>query len=312
MFTDGNLYNSYSLECKKLYGSRIQKLSVDAGFTCPNRDGRKGVGGCTFCNNEAFNPSYCRRGFSISEQIEEGKKFHAWRYRKAALHVAYFQTYSNTYATIDVLKTRYEEALSVDGIIGIVIGTRPDCINKEILSYLSELSEKYYIRLEIGIESCYDNTLSRINRGHDSKCTVDAFKLASDYGLSCGSHIILGLPGESRDDMIEEAKIISTYPALDSLKLHQLQIIKNTAMEKEYALYPERFSFFSVDEYADLVVDFLENLSPDIKIERMAGEVPPRFQAGPCFNLRSEKVTEKIIEILKYRKTYQGRLFVKK
>lgn len=292
-----------------MFGSRLQKLSVHAGFTCPNRDGRCGTGGCTYCDNAAFNPSYCRRVAGIREQLEEGKRFHAWRYRKASKYVAYFQTYSNTYASLEVLKARYEEALSVEGIEGLIVSTRPDCLPDETLRYLADLSRQCYLRVEIGIESCFDETLRRINRGHDLACTEDAFRRAAAYGLACGGHLMFGLPGESRADMLSQAARLSEWPALDSLKLHQLQIVKNTAMAREYAAHPEHFSFFTVDEYVGLVADFLERLSPHIRIERLAGEVPPRFLAGPAFGLRSERVTERIVARMRERGMRQGRLY---
>ena len=302
-------YRSYAEDCKKAFGSRLQKLSVHAGFTCPNRDGRCGVGGCTYCDNAAFNPSYCRRVGDIRTQLEEGKRFHAWRYRKASKYVAYFQTYSNTYAPLDVLKARYEEALSVEGIEGLIVSTRPDCLPDETLAYLADLSRRCYVRVEIGIESCYDATLRRINRGHDMACTRDAYRRAAAHGLVCGGHLMFGLPGESRADMVAQAALLSELPALDSLKLHQLQIIKHTAMAAEYEAHPERFSFFTVDEYVELVVDFLERLSPHIRIERLAGEVPPRFLGGPAFGLRSERVAERIVARMQARGTWQGRLY---
>ena len=302
-------YHSYAEDSKQAFGSRLQKLSVHAGFTCPNRDGSKGVGGCTYCDNAAFNPSYCRRVKGIKEQLEEGKRFHAWRYRKAACYAAYFQTYSNTYAPLEVLKSRYEEALSVEGIVGLIVSTRPDCLPDEVLRYLSDLSKQCYLRLEIGIESCYDKTLQHIRRGHDAACTLEAYRRAGEYGLNCGGHLMFGLPGESREEMVAEAALVSKYPALDSLKLHQLQIIKQTAMAQEYEANPERFKFFSLEEYADLVVDFLERLSPHIRIERLAGEVPPRFLGGPALGLRSERVAEFIVERMRRRGTWQGRLY---
>lgn len=302
-------YRSYAEDCKRQFGSRLQKLSVHAGFTCPNRDGRCGTGGCTYCDNAAFNPSYCRRVGSIREQLEEGKRFHAWRYRKASKYVAYFQTYSNTYAPLDVLKARYEEALAVEGIEGLIISTRPDCLPDGTLRYLADLSRQCYLRVEIGIESGYDKTLQRINRGHDVACTEDAYRRAAACGLACGGHLMFGLPGESRAEMVAQAAWLSSLPALDSLKLHQLQIIKHTAMAREYAATPSHFSFFTVDEYADLVTDFLERLSPHIRIERLAGEVPPRFLAGPAFGLRSERVAERIVSRMRERNTWQGRLY---
>lgn len=302
-------FNAYSDYLKKEYGYRIQKLSVNAGFGCPNRDGTKGYGGCVYCNNQAFNPSYCEAEKTITRQLEEGKSFHAWRYRHTTRYMAYFQAFSNTYAPLETLRERYEEALSVPDVIGLAIGTRPDCIDEHILDYLQKLSEKYFIHLEMGIESCYDKSLAWMHRGHDFECARKAFSMAAERGLSTGTHLILGLPGESREEELEEAGILSQMP-IGTLKLHQLQIIRQTALETEYAEHPGRFRFFRLEEYIDFVIDFLERLSPEIRMERFAGEAPPRFQAGPTFgNIRTDKVLQLLEKRMEERQTFQGRLF---
>lgn len=263
------------------FGCRVQKLSVDAGFSCPNRDGTLGLTGCTFCAGEAFSPSYCRTAGSITRQIDEGIRFHQWRYRKAAKYLAYFQAYSNTYAPLETLKARYEEALDHPQVSGIVIGTRPDCIDDEKLDYLASLAKDCYVAVEYGIESCYDETLIRIRRGHDFACTERAIRVTAARGLHVGGHLILGLPGESRDQMLAEADILSALP-LDSLKLHQLQILKGTELERQWKENPDSVPPpFALDEYIDLVCEFLRRLRPTIAIERLAGEVPPRYQATP-------------------------------
>lgn len=263
------------------FGCRVQKLSVDAGFSCPNRDGTLGLTGCTFCAGEAFSPSYCRTAGSITRQIDEGIRFHQWRYRKAAKYLAYFQAYSNTYAPLETLKERYEEALDHPQVSGIVIGTRPDCIDDEKLDYLASLAKDCYVAVEYGIESCYDETLIRIRRGHDFACTERAIRVTAARGLHVGGHLILGLPGESRDQMLAEADILSALP-LDSLKLHQLQILKGTELERQWKENPDSVPPpFALDEYIDLVCEFLRRLRPTIAIERLAGEVPPRYQATP-------------------------------
>ncbi|MDE7357610.1 MAG: TIGR01212 family radical SAM protein [Bacteroidales bacterium] len=302
-------FNAYGEYLRARYGFRIQKLSVNAGFSCPNRDGSKSTGGCVFCNNEAFNPSYCQTEKSIAQQLEEGKEFHAWRYRHAPRYMAYFQAYSNTYAPLPELRRRYEEALAVPGVVGLAIGTRPDCVDEKILDYLAELSEKYVVHLEMGIESCYDKSLKWMNRGHDFACARKAFEKAAERGLSTGTHLILGLPCESREEELAEAEILSEMP-VGSLKLHQLQIIKNTALEKIYLDNPASFRFFELDEYVDFVIDFLERLSPNILIERLASEAPPRFQAGPIFggNIRTDAIQRLIEKRLEERHTFQGRL----
>ena len=302
-------FNAYSDYLRSRYGFRLQKLSVNTGFSCPNRDGNKSTGGCVFCNNNAFNPSYCQPHIGIRKQLEEGKAFHAWRYRHSPRYIAYFQAYSNTYAPLEVLKERYEEALGVPDVAGLSIGTRPDCIDEAILDYLAELSKTKHIHLEMGIESCYDKTLRWMNRGHDFATAEKAFEQAAKRGIFTGTHLIVGLPGLSREEELAQAGILSRLP-VDTLKLHQLQIIKGTALEKQYAEQPQQFSFFTVDSYVDFVVDFLERLSPRIHMERFAGEAPERFQAGPVFGkLRSDRILQLVEQRLLERNTWQGRLF---
>lgn len=302
-------FNAYSNHFKKIFGTRLQKLSVDAGFTCPNRDGSISTGGCTFCNNAAFNPSYCQRFKDIRKQIEEGIEFHAWRYKRVSKYLAYFQAYSNTYADLDVLKERYMQALSHPDVVGIVIGTRPDCIDDEKLDYLAELNKDYHVIVEYGIESCYDETLKRINRGHDFATTRKAIEQTVKRNIMTGGHIIFGLPGESEEMMLNEASILSEL-GLHSLKFHQLLLVNGTAMVKEYEEKPEDFDFMSFERYSDFVIKFLERLSPNIVIERFAGEVPPRFQAGYNWDLlRNEEVVSRIEQKMLESNTYQGRLY---
>ena len=236
-------FNSYAEYFKKEFGGRVQKLAIDAGFTCPNRDGSKGKGGCTYCDNNAFNPSYCHPGKSIRQQIEEGIEFHARRYRRAFRYLAYFQPYSNTYAPLEKLKEIYAQALSFPEIAGLVIGTRPDCIDGEKLEYFRKLADSHYIMLEYGLESCYNHTLKRINRGHTFEDSVAALEMTSQAGLKTGAHLIFGLPGESREEMMLEAEILSSLP-VSNIKFHQLQIIKNTRMASEFKEMPEDFLLF--------------------------------------------------------------------
>lgn len=302
-------FNAYSSYFRKLFGGRVQKLSIDAGFTCPNRDGSKGTGGCTYCNNDAFNPSYCSPDKSITLQIEEGISFHQKRYRRAGSYLAYFQAYSNTYSSLDTMKKRYSEALDYPGVIGLIIGTRPDCIDNEKLGYLKELSERYYVAIEYGIESCYDKTLKRINRGHSFNEAVEAVRATSELGIKTGGHFIFGLPGETREDMLAEADIISKLP-LDTVKFHQLQIIKGTHMEKEYLENPSEFSLFSWEEYLDFFVRFIERLNPAIVVERFTGEAPPRFLKSQLWGKkRSDQIVGLIEKKLGELDTWQGRLY---
>jgi radical SAM protein (TIGR01212 family) len=300
-------FNAYSNYFLKEFGERVQKLSIDAGFTCPNRDGTVGTGGCTYCNNNAFNPSYCTPSKSISQQITEGIEFHQKRYRRANKYLAYFQPYSNTYAHLIKLISIYFEALKFPEIVGLVIGTRPDCIDDEKLDFLQKLSEKFYIIVEYGIESCYDKTLERVNRGHSFEQSIEAITKTAERGIKTGAHIIFGLPGETKQEMLNEADILSELP-LNNIKFHQLQIIKDTEMAKEYREKPENFSLFSLDEYIDFIITFLERLTPDIVIERFAGEVPPRFLSGPGWGLiRNDQILNLIEKKLAEKNTWQGR-----
>ncbi len=302
-------FNAYSSYCITKYGSRLQKLSIDAGFTCPNRDGALGTTGCTYCSNNAFNPSYCRPEISITQQIDEGIEFHKFRYRRATKYIAYFQPYSNTYKSLPELKEIYNEALSHPLISGISVGTRPDCVDDEKLDYFQELSDKYFVSIEYGIESCYNKTLAAINRGHTFEIAADAIRKTADRNIFTSAHLILGLPGESIAEMLDEAKIISALP-INSIKLHQLQILKNTQMAADYIKAPTVFKLFSLEEYIEFIIDFLELLNPGIIIERLSGEVPPRFLETSSWGLlRADRVLQLIESRMKERNTWQGRLY---
>jgi len=303
-------FNAYSNYFRNIFGSRVQKVSIDAGFTCPNRDGTVGTGGCTYCNNDAFNPSYCLPVKSVSQQIKEGVEFHRWRYSEAVSYLAYFQAYSNTYAPLDRLKKLYEEALDYPGVIGLIIGTRPDCIDEEKLDYLKELSLKNYIAVEFGIESCYNKTLLRINRGHSYEDAVRAVEKSTAMGINTGAHFIFGLPGETRDEMLNQVSIISKLP-LTTVKFHQLQIIKGTTMEQEYMTNPGKFELFTWEEYLEFFISFLERLNPAFVVERFTGEAPPRFLSGERWG---KKRTDQLVNLIEKRleelDTWQGRLYI--
>lgn len=302
-------YNSYIGYFKKTYGERLQKVVVDAGFTCPNRDGLVGTGGCTYCDNAAFHPGYSTAGIPIHEQIDEGIKFHRVRYRKAEKFLAYFQPYSNTYAPLERLREVYEEALSHPLVAGIVIGTRPDCVDGDKLDYLASLTRDHVVVIEYGIESVYDRTLQRINRGHSFEDAVRAVEMTTARGLTQGAHFIFGLPGETVGDMLAYAPIINKM-SLHSVKFHQLQIVRGTAMEREFASHPSDFVTFSLDEYLDFIADLLERLRPDLYIERFAGEVPPRFvNSTPWGLLRNTELIRLLEQRLESRDTWQGRLY---
>jgi len=242
-------------------------------------------------------------------QLEEGKQFHAWRYRRAVNYLAYFQAFSNTYAPLPKLRELYDEALAVPGVIGLVIGTRPDCVDEEKLDYFATLAEKYYIIIEYGIESCYDQTLCKINRGHSFEEAVKAVKATAQRGIRVGAHLIFGLPGETRDMILNEADIISALP-LTTIKLHQLQVIHGTNMELDYAEHPRHYQLYDAEGYMKLVVDFLERLNPEIVVERFSGEAPPHYVVAPDWGLqRADEIARAIEKKLEERKTWQGRLF---
>lgn len=301
------LYNEFGPWLKEKVGEKVQKISINAGFTCPNRDGRLGVGGCTYCNNQTFNPAYCRTERTVAEQLEEGKNFFARKYPEMK-YLAYFQAYTNTYGELEEIKAKYEEALSVDGVVGLVIGTRPDCMPDELLDYLEALNRRCFLIVEYGIESTYDKTLVRINRGHDFQCTRDAVERTASRGIITGGHMILGLPGETPEEIRAQAATISSLP-LDTLKLHQLQLIKGTRMAEEYETSPQDFHLYSADEYVDLVIDFVELLRPDIVLERFVSQSPSSLLAVPGWGLKNYEFVEKVRRRMKERKTWQGRLY---
>lgn len=304
-------YNDFSLFIRRKFKGRVQKVSIDAGFTCPNKDGSKGLGGCTYCNNNTFNPDYCRPTKSISRQIKEGISFFSKKY-KSQKYLAYFQAFTNTYAPLDILKLKYQEALEHPEVIGLVIATRPDSITEDVLDYLEELNnEGYFIKLEFGLESTLDRTLTLINRCQTHQDAIDAFNLADNRGLHLGGHIILGLPGESNSEMINHANTISKLP-LNTLKIHHLQVVKNTMMAVQFKKDPSFFDFFELDEYIDLVIDFLEKLNPSIIVERFFSDSPPNMLIHPRYGLKSFEVKHLVERRLEERNTFQGKLFTKK
>ena len=281
-------YKDYSHWIREQFPFRVQKISVDAGFSCPNRDGRLSSGGCTFCDNKTFNPSYCDRVKSITQQLEEGKAFFAKKYPEMK-YLAYFQAYSNTYAPLEELKKKYEEALAVDDVVGLVIGTRPDCVSDEVLDYLQQLNQHTFLIVEYGIESANDDTLRRINRGHTFDCSRQAIIKAHQRGLLTCGHVILGLPGEDEEEMLHQASTISQLP-LDILKLHQLQIIKGTPLAKEYEAHP--FHVFSAEEYVNLVIRYVSQLRNDLVLERFVSQSPPNMVIAPKWGLKNHEFTD--------------------
>jgi hypothetical protein len=300
-------FNDFPAHFRKKFKERVQKVSVDAGFTCPNRDGTKALNGCSYCNNKTFNPDYCHLEKSIAEQLQEGINFFAKKYQSMQF-LAYFQAYSNTYASLEVLKERYEEALAQPKIIGLVLGTRPDCVTGEILDYLAELSKKKYVMVEYGVESVKDETLQRINRGHSFAEAKKALEETANRGIHTCAHLILGLPGETREDILDQAREVSKLP-VENLKLHQLQIHRGTRMAVAFEKQPEEFSLFTVEEYLELLVDYLELLSPRIVVERFVSEAPKDLLVAPKWGLKNFEFVAKLEKRLAERNTWQGRLF---
>ncbi len=308
MFPWGNKrrYHSWTDAMRKQYGTRLQKLSVNAGFSCPNRDGTVGVGGCTFCDNDAFSPSYCRPDKSVTEQIDQGLRFIKKRYPRASLFVAYFQSFSNTWAPLGRLEEVYQEALAHPAVSGLVIGTRPDCVDADKLDYLAELSRAHIIKLEFGIESCNDHSLKRINRGHRFADSVKAIQMSAKRNLTTGAHMIFGLPGESRVQMLEQVHEINKLP-IHTIKFHQLQIVKGTPMASEYATNPDDFALFDPEAYVSFVCEFIARLRPDIAIERLSGEVPPHYNAGKKWNgIRADRMIAMVEQALEEKQLHQG------
>ncbi len=300
-------YNDFSGYFRKKFNGRVQKISVDAGFSCPNRDGSRGTGGCSYCNNLTFNPGYCSLEKSVTLQLNEGIGFFSRKY-KSMKYLAYFQAYSNTYAPLENLRKLYEEALSHEEIIGLVIATRPDCVTAEILDYLQELAQNHYIMVEFGIESHKNSSLVRMNRGHSFEESVRALHETARRNIHNCAHLILGLPGETETDWLDQARILSQLP-VENLKLHQLQIHKNTRMHGDYIHNPGDYEMFTVAGYLDLVVRYLELLNPEIIVERFVSEAPDDLLIAPRWGLKNFEFTAKLDKMLEDQKTWQGRLF---
>ncbi|MFV0506092.1 MAG: TIGR01212 family radical SAM protein [Bacteroidales bacterium] len=304
--TKKNLYNDYSSYIKKKFPVKMQKISIDAGFTCPNRDGWKAVGACHYCNNRTFSPSYTNLAVSIVEQVRNGIDFFARKY-KDMRYLAYFQSYTNTYAKVSDLRKIYDEALSVDKVEGLVISTRPDCLPEEVVAMLSDYATRCYVSVEVGVESHLDKTLSAINRGHSFADAERALKRLENRGVEVCVHAILGLPNEGVNDWIEQARTFSDLP-IDTLKLHQLQIHKGTHFAKMYAKNPSIFQMLSLEEYIDICIQYLEHLSPHIVIQRFTSQAPSDMLIAPKWGVKNFEFTDKLVKELHKRNSYQGRL----
>lgn len=281
------IFTEYGPWLQEQLGTKVQKLSVNAGFTCPNRDGRVGTGGCTFCNNQTFNPAYCQPTKSITRQLEDGKQFFRRKYPQMK-YLAYFQAYTNTYGQLEHLKELYEEALRVPDVVGLVIGTRPDCMPPTLLQYLTELNRRTFLIVEYGIESANEDTLLRINRGHTFAVAAQAVRQTAACGIRVGAHIILGFPWESRQELMRQADVIARLP-LTTLKLHQLQIIRGTALAKEYQQQPWKLP--TAEEYIDLVLEYISHLPKGLVLERFVSQSPPEYVIAPQWGLKNYEFT---------------------
>lgn len=303
---DEKPYADFGAFLKKYFRGKVQKISINAGFTCPNRDGTKGNGGCTYCNNQTFSPEYCHTDKSITEQLQEGIGFFGRKYPDME-YLAYFQAYTNTYAELEELKSKYEEALSVRDVVGLVIGTRPDCMPDDLLKYLSTLNKQTFLLVEYGIESADDATLKRINRGHTFADSCRAVERTASAGIRTGGHVILGLPGENHETLMKQAGLISSLP-LTTLKLHQLQLIRGTRMAHEFQECPQDFHLFTAEEYIDLAIDYIERLRADIVLERFVSQSPKELLIAPDWGLKNYEFTEKVKARMRERGAFQGRL----
>ena len=305
-------YNDYGSAMRRKLGGRVQKLAIDAGLSCPNRDGTVGFGGCTFCLGEAFSPAYCREATSITEQIERALRFHSIRNRRADAYLAYFQSNTNTHADTAHLERLYNEALSHPAISGIIIGTRPDCITSEILQLLAYIAQSKYVAVEYGIESVYDTTLNHVNRGHNFAQAVDAVTQTKAAGIDVGAHFILGLPNETSNDILAGIHHINAL-GIDFIKFHQLQIYRNTVLEREWREHPERFLFgtqSSTEEYANLLVEIIRRLDPRIAIERLASQAPRNLIAhSPLKGIRPHELRDMVVNRMLAENLRQGDLY---
>ena len=301
-------WNDYSSYIKRIFGIRVQKISIDAGFTCPNRDGKISRGACFYCTNESFSPFYCTPKLSVTEQLQKGIEFFSKKY-KTQKYLAYFQSYTNTYGKVEDLKKLYLEALAVEGVIGLVIATRPDCIDEEIMKMLKEISKDKYLSIEYGAESTKNETLNFINRGHSWEQTIKAVELANNFQINCGLHFIIGLPGEDKTDFLNHAKKISKLN-IQTLKIHQMQVLKKTKLADVYKESPELFYNLNLENYLDLMAEFLSYLNPNVVVERFTSESPKEMIIYPNWKGKKNfEISHMLEKKMKERKITQGMFF---
>ncbi|MDY5191995.1 MAG: TIGR01212 family radical SAM protein [Bacteroidaceae bacterium] len=295
-------YKEFGTWLQAELGCKAQKLSVDAGLTCPNRDGTLGRGGCTFCDNRTFNPAYCRQGGSITDQLEAGKRFFSRKY-PTMKYLAYFQSYSNSYGTLSHLKELYEEALRVPDVVGLVIGTRPDCMPEALLEYLEELNRRTFLLVEYGVESANEETLVRVNRGHTFAQARECIIRTAQRGIRVGVHMILGFPWETRSELIRQAQLIASLP-ITTLKLHQLQVIRGTQLAREYELHP--WPLPTAEEYVDLVLEYISHLPSSLVLERFVSQSPPEYVIAPRWGLKNHEFSALVKKAIQKRSTQLG------
>ncbi|MBF8302993.1 MAG: radical protein [Candidatus Dadabacteria bacterium] len=298
-------YNNYNSYLKEKFGCRVHKVSVDVGFTCPNRDGNVAIGGCIYCNNDSFVPSYAKSRVSLQDQIRTGMEYLKKRF-KAEKFIIYFQAYTNTYDKIEKLEKLYREALDNENVVGLAIGTRSDCVDEEKIKLFDDLAKDWFVSIEYGIESIYDKTLEYMNRGHNYKSIIDAIRITKERGIHIGAHIIVGFPTEAKEEMLQMADEVSRLN-IDFLKVHNLHIVKNTPLARMYAKDP--FHLFNYQEYLDFITCFLERLAPNIVIERLFTDTPQDLLIAPRWNKTHTEILRGIDMELERRDTYQGRLF---
>lgn len=296
-------YNAFGPHMKSIFGMPVYKVNVDAGFTCPNRDGSISTGGCIYCNNASFRPAACDRGLSVKEQVARGIPYLRSRYG-AEKFLVYFQPYTNTYASVDTLERIYNEALEHPGVIGLAIGTRPDCVDEAKIDLLASIAEKYFVLVEYGLQSIYDKTLEFVNRGHDYACFKNALRLTTGRGIKIGAHIILGFPTETREEMLAMADEISRLP-VEFLKIHQLQVIRGTRLAEIYVESP--FQTLGYEGYIALVSEFLERLSPDIVIQRLFASAPLDILVAPVWDRTRSRFLHDLEQYMRQRESYQGK-----
>ena len=298
-------YRDFGAFLKEHFAGKVQKISINAGFSCPNRDGTKGVGGCTYCNNQTFNPAYCSPAKSVAEQLDEGKRFFARKYPDMR-YLAYFQAYTNTYGAFDNIRGLYEAALGVSGVVGLIIGTRPDCMPGELLDYLSSLRQKgTFVLVEYGVETSRNDTLCLINRGHTWEDSVDAVTRTASAGIMTGAHIIAGLPGEDAPDLVATARLLSQLP-LATVKLHQLQLIKGTRLAMQVSKGDLAVKHWTVEQYIGVCLDFIRNISPTIAIERFTSQSPDELLISPRWGLKNYQFTALLNNAISRNSVVQG------